>query len=72
MLKNSGYGYSDYGMFNSTWTCIGPTSRLGLINNLTIVYYLQCVKVVTVSVCQHTCVHAFACVRACLSIIACG
>ena len=45
MLKNSGYGYSDYGMFNSIWTCIGPTSRLDLINILTIVYYLQCVKV---------------------------
>ena len=44
-------------MFNSIWTCIGPTSRLDLINILTIVYYLQCVKVV--SVCQHTCV----CVR---------
>ena len=28
MLKNSSYGYSDYGMFNSIWTCIGPTSRL--------------------------------------------
>ena len=38
MLKNSGYGYSDYGMFNSIWTYIGPTSRLDLINILTIVY----------------------------------
>ena len=45
MLKNSGYGYSDYEMFNSIWTCIGPTSRLDLINTLTIVYYLQCMKV---------------------------
>ena len=28
MLKNGGYRYGDYGMFNSIWTCIGPTSRL--------------------------------------------
>ena len=27
-LLNGGYGYSDYGMFNSIWICIGPTSRL--------------------------------------------
>ena len=44
---------------------IGPTSRLDLTNILTIVYYLQCI-----AVSQHTCVHAFACVRACLSIVA--
>ena len=45
MLKKSGYGYSDYGMFNSIWTCIGHASRLDLTNILRIVYYLQCVKV---------------------------
>jgi hypothetical protein len=34
MLKNSGYGYSDYGMFNSIWTCIGPKSYKHLDNSV--------------------------------------
>ena len=60
-LLNGGYGYSDYGMFNSIWICIGPTSRL----HFTIILS----ESFSLAVCQHTCVHAYACVRA---IIACG
>ena len=33
------------GLLNSTWTCIGPKSRLNLKNFLTTMYYLLCVKV---------------------------
>ena len=51
------------GLFDSIWTCIGPTSRLNLINYLTTTYYLLCESLIG----KFSCLHAFMGMRACFS-----